>query len=360
MWIKHLNVNNCRLLKNVSIEFSPKFNLIYGENASGKTSLIESIALLSKGRSFRTTHISDVVSQEQTSILLSATIKTLKGQNQIGIEKAQKKTKIRINKQDVYSQAELSAHLPVTIIHPASIDLIIGSPSLRRSYMDWIAFYLFDDFHQCWKEYQHILKQRNICLKDSNHRYALEKWTEELILLQPKISNYRKEVLENLVPHIQHISKILLSTKNIELVYQNGLPADQKMHFEHLKEFYKEKEHYDLKIKRTSAGAHRANFKVHIDNKPAIEFASRGQLKLLTISLLLAQSQAIKNTNKEEGILLIDDLAAELDNENKQKLIDYIFKLEQQIIVTSTQKLKIENNDHKMFHVKHGQISEVS
>lgn len=360
MWINRLTVKNCRILEEVELDLSPKFNIILGENASGKTSLLEALSVLSKGRSFRTSHILDLITHGQQSVIVSALVSGNDSQQRVGIEKNPKKTKIRINQKDIYSQAELSLNIPVTVVHPASIDLITGPPKSRRSYLDWLAFYLFDDFHIQWKQYQHILQQRNICLKDKQHRYALKRWTQELIKLHPVVSEYRKTVLEILQPKLELVTKFLLPELNIKLLFQNGLPNEITLESNDLLKFYKEKEENDLKRKRTSYGAHRANMKISIENKPALEIASRGQLKLLAISLLLAQSNTIKENTKNPGILLIDDLAAELDKENKKRLINYISQLNQQVLITSTHDMEVKNQEAKMFHVKHGKIAEYS
>jgi DNA replication and repair protein RecF len=357
MWIEKLNVNNCRLLNNVSIEFSKHLNLIVGKNASGKTSLLESLCLLSNGRSFRTTHVAEVISYNQESTLISAKINSNDAATQIGIEKSTKKTRIRINKKDIYSQAELSAYLPITVIHPGSIDLITGSPKTRRSYIDWITFYLFPDFQIKWKEYQHILKQRNYCLKEPKHHYAINQWTKELIPLQPILTNYRLQALELLKPKLDKISKHLLDSE-VSLEFNSGLPNDLNLDDESLLDFYNKKIEYDIRLKRTTAGVHRADFKIFMNNKIASQSASRGQLKLIAIALLLSQNEAIIESESEQGILLIDDLASELDNKNKGKLLHYLASIDKQVIITSTKSIDNINIPWKVFHVKHGKISE--
>lgn len=354
MWIKSVTINNCRLLEKVTLELSPDLNLIVGPNASGKTSLLESLNILSKGRSFRTSHISEVISHEASEILVAASILDENSNINIGIEKSSNKTKIRINKQDVYSQAELSAFLPITIIHPSSIDLITGSPAQRRSFVDWIAFYLFPDFLPRWKKYQHILKQRNICLKYPKHSYALDKWTEELVQLQPDLIKYRVEVIECLKPILREISDKLLNGIVVDLIPQTGFPKDLNLDRESLLSYYQSKKETDLKLKRTSSGVHRADVKILMDGSPAVESASRGQLKLLSICLLLAQSNSISVTKVGSGILLIDDLAAELDSENKKILLAYLSSLEKQLIITSTNDMDFSDIQPKVFHVKHG------
>ena len=356
MWIKNISIENCRLLKSISLDLSPDLNIIIGPNASGKTSLLESLTLLSKGRSFRTSHIREVISKNEDVILVAAEIVDRNSTSRIGIKKSKTKTTIRINKKDIYSQAELSSFLPITVIHPNSIELIIGSPSIRRSFIDWIAFYKYPDFHNHWKQYQHVLKQRNMCLKSHKHSFSLDKWTEQLIQLQPIIVQYRNDVIAHIQPFLQNISESLLKNKNIEIQLENGFPDDVKIEPDNLMSFYNSKKEYDFKIKRTSYGSHRADLKILLNGTPAVQSASRGQLKLLTICLLLAQNSCISDTDINNGILLIDDLAAELDATNKKLLLNYLSKLQKQLIITSTNEIHIENITSKVFHVKHGEI----
>ena len=354
MWIKSLTISNCRLLKDISLNLSSGLNLIIGPNASGKTSFLESLSILSNGRSFRTSHIAEVISHNKDSILVAANVKNGEISHQIGVEKSQSKTKIRINQTDVFTQAELSSHLPITVIHPNSIDLITGAPSVRRAYLDWIAFYIYPDFYHKWKKYQHILKQRNFCLKDPKHHHSLVKWTEELVLLQPTINTYREQVIKVLLDKVNEISRELLPGDNIHLELQSGFSKDITLNTESLLDFYNTKIEYDIKLKRTNFGVHKADLKIFLGSKQAVESASRGQLKLLAISLLLAQSSCISRTGKTKGILLIDDLAAELDKSNRKLLLKYLSGLNKQLIITTTKRLDFEGIEAKLFHVKHG------
>lgn len=360
MWIKYLTIQNCRSLLNIKLELSENLNIIIGENASGKTSLLEALTLLSSGRSFRTTHISDVISYKNETILVSAKVYDHKNNHsQIGLQKSNNKTLIRINKDNVYTQAELSLHLPLTIIHPGSIDLITGSPTQRRSFIDWIAFYKYSAFHQNWKKYQHILKQRNLCLKDFKHRSSLDKWTEELIQLQPVINDYRKDAVTLLKKEWSKILKYLFTDIKFDILFKTGFPDSLEITTNNLSNYYKDRESYDIKIQRTSGGVHRADFKIMMGDRLATDCASRGQLKLLAISLLLAKNAVISSTDEKKGILLIDDLAAELDTNNKDILLKYLSSLNQQLFITMTKQYDIPNSDLdcKVFHVKHGDVT---
>ncbi len=345
-----------RLIEDESLEFCPGFNIIVGKNASGKTSLLESLSLLSSGRSFRSAHISEVISHNQQSALVNATLNNNNSIIKMGIDKSQSKTAIRINQKDIYSQAELSSNLPITIIHPNSLELITGAPSLRRAYIDWLAFYIFPDFYSKWKKYQHVLKQRNICLKSPKHFYALEKWTSELVFNQPEIIEYRTQTVESIKPILKKISTILLPDLNINIELFSGFPNDVQIDPLSLLDYYLSKSEIDIKFKRTVTGAHKADLKIQINNSPASQTASRGQLKLIAISLLLARSEIIVKAKSTKGILLIDDISSELDIKNQKKLLKFISDLELQSIITSTQPLDYDLSPAKMFHVKHGEI----
>ena len=358
MWIQKLNIHNVRLIQDESLEFCPGFNLIIGENASGKTSLLESLSILSNGRSFRSAHISEVISHNKQSALINATLNDNNSIIKMGIDKSQSKTSIRINKQDVYSQAELSSHLPITIIHPNSLELITGAPSLRRSYIDWLAFYIFPDFYSKWKSYQHVLKQRNICLKSPKHFYALDKWTRELVTNQPEIIEYRSKTVNLIKPILKNITSILLPELNININLYSGFPNDVQTDSQSLLNFYLSKSDIDIKSKRTVTGAHKADLKISLDDKSAAQSASRGQLKLIAISLLLARSEIIVKTKSTKSILLVDDLSSELDTDNQNKLLKFISNLELQSIITTTKPLNYDFGYSKMFHVKHGVFTE--
>jgi len=359
MWIKNLSVSNCRIIQNENLELSPGVNLIIGENASGKTSLLEALSLLSTGRSFRSSYINDVITNGSDCILVTAKLANDYNSEtiHIGVQKTAKETTIRMNQQDIKSQSELSRHIPLTVIHPASSELISGGPKFRRSYIDWITFYLFPEYVQIWKSYKHILNQRNSCLKSVKHRPSLSYWTEELIKIQPDIHQYRTQSLKKLQKILTDVNFALLKDQEIELELIAGLQTASSLSLQHndLLKFYADKLEYDLATKRTNYGVHRSDITIKLNGTDAKKSASRGQLKILAISLLIAQSKVI-TTEQGKGIILIDDLDAELDQSNKSILLNYLISLNQQLIITSTKDLEINASNLKMFHVKHGVI----
>ena len=358
MLLEQLTISNCRIIAQAELDLSPSVNLICGHNGSGKSSILEAVSILSKGRSFRTSRIVDVIRSDEETVLIRA--RSVEGDDQftIGIERSKNATRIRVNQQDVNTQAALSRYLPVTIIDPNSIELVTGSPSLRRSYVDWIAFYLFPEFHKIWQNYQRILKQRNLCLRVPSYLSALPQWTDELIKSQSLIQKYRERALVVLTPQLALLSEKLLDANVLKIKLTSGFAQTMDdLSFDAQKAFYLERRDSDIKSARTLSGSHRADLQVYFNDQLAQHCASRGQLKLIAIAMLLAQSRSIDPEEKRKGIIAIDDLAAELDGDNKQRLLDCLRSLEQQLLLTTTQSELIPlHAEDRMFHVKHGNV----
>ncbi|MEE9304095.1 MAG: DNA replication and repair protein RecF [Thiotrichaceae bacterium] len=359
MWLSKLTVKNCRIVKDAKLEFNDKLNYIYGSNGSGKTSLLEAISILSLGRSFRTSRISEVISYGEDSLLCSSEVRCDdESIKRIGIEKTTSTTRIRVNRQSLQSQAQLSKILPVSIIHPLSHELISGGSSKRRRFLDWIAFYQFPEFHDIWKRYQQILKQRNASLKNPKLFYAIEHLTYELCELQAPIHKFRCEALEKLKQTMSEELPDFLLMQTPLLSLKTGLPNETPLDTEALVSYYNSKIGYEKSRGRTITGVHNADIQIHLNSKPAATSASRGQAKILSLLLHIAQNLTIT----QQGIIAIDDLAAEIDEKNYKQLIQFISNLERQTFITSTHQPKHNPKgsvESSMFHVKHGEIGKL-
>ena len=359
MLLEQLSISHCRIIKQAELDLSPQVNLICGDNGSGKSSILEAVSILSKGRSFRTSRIADVIRNAEDALLIRAQSIEADNSFTIGIERSKDKTRIRVNQQDVNTQAALSRYLPVTIIDPNSIELVTGSPSIRRAYVDWIAFYLFPEFYKIWQNYRRILKQRNLCLRVPSYLSALPQWTDELIKSQTLIQQYRERALAVLIPQLSLLCESLLDSNVLTIKLTSGFAQTMNdLSFDAQREFYLERRDSEIKSARTLSGAHKADLQVFFNDQLAQNSASRGQLKLIAIAMLLAQSRSIDPDEKRKGIIAIDDLAAELDGENKQRLLTCLRSLEQQLLLTTTQSelIPLIEGD-QMFHVKHGNVT---
>ncbi|MFZ1344948.1 DNA replication/repair protein RecF [Thiothrix eikelboomii] len=362
IWLQHLVIQHCRVIQQCELSLSPTVSFFTGANGSGKSSFLEALCVLSRGRSFRTQRIHEVISQQADSLTVTGRLvnEALASSYPLGIAKQRNgQTRIRINHADVSQQAELSSHLPLTLIHPESIDSLIGSPVHRRSLLDWLAFYLEPEFQQTWKNYQRILKQRNACLRDANQRYALAEWTQQLIQAQPKLYQFRLRATESLTTALASVELLYAAIGAIRLRLHSGFPTSlDPTNTLALKQFFQERQEQELRYGVSLFGAHRGDLLITMNDEPVIRRASRGQLKLLGIALLLAQSEAISTTDTKRGIVAIDDLAAELDVDNQYLLAQVLQKTQKQLVITSTRQPLPEflPPDAHLFHVEQGHI----
>lgn len=364
MWLKQLTVENCRVIARANLELSPQTNLLIGDNASGKSSLLEALSILSRGRSFRSPRIQEIIRQGEKTLTVAGKVlhNDTGAEYPLGISKTVDATRIRINHADVNQQAELSSHLPLTVIHPDTLDILSGSPAQRRALLDWVSFYRSTDFHQDWRSYQRVLKQRNVCLRDEQQRFALQHWTEKLAELQPRIHRARCDALDALNLALEKLTALFTHTGKPELKLQSGFPNTVKADdYDSVLKFLQARQEHEIQHGLSLYGCHRGDLQVTLNGILAARYASRGQLKILGVALLLAQSQAITTEAPKRGIIAIDDLISELDGENQKLLYQVLQQTEQQLLITGTQA---PGDDHlmdtgKMFHVEHGKFNEV-
>ena len=358
MHLKQVDIHSVRNLKTVNLTPSPGINLIYGHNASGKTSILEAIYLLSHGRSFRTTNIRSVITEDQQKLLVFGKICPDQAENtiKIGIEKGPAYTQIRINKQTVNQTSRLAAYLPVQILNPEAHRLLEQGPGQRRKYLDWGLFHVEQSFHETWQKYVRLLKQRNAALRTGKKRSDVEIWDLSLAESAEALTKYRQLYIQDINPYLQDYSQRLIDVTPV-FQYRQGWPRDMT---------YKEALTATLETDHqrgfTQYGPHRGDLLITDDGQPVQDRFSRGQQKLLVSAMRLAQIAHLKARQGQQSVVLVDDLAAELDEAHRAKLVELLIETGAQLFITSTE-VELFNVQawprYKMFHVEHGQVSEV-
>ncbi len=357
MHLTRLEVRNLRNLTSVSLFPINGLNIIEGRNASGKTSLLESIHLLALARSFRTLKTTQIIQYGFDSLILFAEISSGNLTHKIGLQRfPDNKIELRLNGETIHKRAELANLLPLQLITPDSISLLSGSPKERRQFLDWTMFHVEHSFQALWSTYQRALKQRNALLR-LNCVEALSSWDKAVAEYGEKISRLRFETLNQLLPHVQHYCQILLPGHVLAMEYKQGWKSGTTL-FAMLSESIEN----DLKRKFTSVGPHRADIVIKSSGQRVVEHLSRGQLKLLLCALRLGQMAYLKQRTGKTSLVLIDDLPAELDATHRQLLLQLLYDLEGQVFITATDRLELNSDmwkDVKVFHVEHGEIQEV-
>jgi DNA replication and repair protein RecF len=358
MSIRSLSIENVRKISNAFLEPSSRLNLIVGSNAAGKTSILESIDCLSRGRSFRVKSGRTLISHGQEKLrIYGRIIHCDHNVIDLGIEKSTTKTNISVHGQKAKKVSELAARLPVQIMHAEGRNLIGGSSNDRRSYMDWGVFHVEHTFFQNWIRYRHILKQRNAALKNQSPAEMICGWDSELSQTAKLVDDARYRYISALKPHIAKWVDKLLVESSVELNYSRGWPADLHF-FDYLHSHLKE----DYRVAYTHAGPHNADIKIYLQGKPADQVASKGQQKLIVAALKLAQIDLFINQTGKSCIVLIDDFSSELDEVNRGRFIHSLKDMKVQIYITAFERhlVDVDKWDHsKVFHVEHGEVREL-
>ncbi|WP_375540359.1 DNA replication/repair protein RecF [Moraxella nasovis] len=379
--ITKINVHQLRNIKHVSLNLA-SCNLMVGLNGSGKTSLLEAVFLLSRGKTFRHHEPKRYITHHtKTCTVWAATADGATFALQKTLDATHlATTTLKVNNIHVSSQSTLSFRLPTLLIDPSGMAILEEGSGSRRQLLDWLCFHLESQFYPEWLAYQRLLKQRNALLKSPavlGRQEELVAWDRQLSYHAHHLHTHRQAVFERWQMIFQSMLERLLPQYQgqIELNYLAGFDATQGLF-----EVLKSRLSGDIELGYTRVGAHRADVSVVLKKvshgeklrEQAANILSRGEKKLLIVALRLSQLYMIceHENAKAMPMVLIDDIDAELDNKAVHTLLDVVLKLPCQIIISSlniqmndiiTQKLRTQHKDaslktYQMFHVKHGEI----
>lgn len=361
MHLGNVSFSGVRNLDPTSLECHPGANIIYGANGSGKTSLLEALFLLGRGRSFRHRDLRLVISRDVDELVVSAKIlnPNTDSTHQLGVSRSSKGGfEARCNGKSLASAAELAVELPIQLVDAHSFSLLEGGPLQRRQFIDWGVFHVEHGFANLWKRFQKALKQRNQLLRHARiDEESLMLWSKELAPLNEMITEQRKDYLEQLQQYIAPLVGVLDGLGEVSLEYNQGWQEGAS-----LLDVFEADRDRDITTGTTAHGAQRADIKLLVDGELAADSLSRGQSKLLVYALKLAQAAHFKAVSGNSCVFLLDDLPAELDANNCRDVLEYLNSLDCQYFVTGVDKEDFEGvakEDAKLFHVEHGVISNV-
>jgi DNA replication and repair protein RecF len=356
MYLNSLYIDNVRNLKSASFSPEKGVNYLYGENGSGKTSILEAIYLLSTGRSFRTHLSKELINWHSDQFIIRSDFFNHTPTKQtVGIIKSRiSNSQIRLNREDVNSSAELARLLPVNVIHPDMHELIRGGPSNRRKFIDWGVFHVKQSFFTSWKRYQFCLKQRNELLKRTLSQKEFDAWTVELSLAGEEIHNDRCNYINTIKPIFKQWCDSLGLDAKINLKYKSGW-GDIKN--ESLLSALEKSKNTCIRYKTTSVGPHRSDLQISYEGVEAKKSVSRGEQKLLVHALIFSQIELYNLKNSSPAVILCDDPEAELDGTHKKLFFQSLRTLGGQCYITGNEpKTLASKESDALFHVKHGKV----
>lgn len=364
MSLNWLYATRFRNLVDLRLDLSPGINLVYGANGSGKTSLLEAAYFLSSARSHRTIMQDPVIQRGKDDCLVRGELFQGSRTWLVGIARNRSgERQIRLNGEDCARASELAQLLPTLVLGPESVDLLIGPPDGRRRFLNWGLFHVEhsheqESFTRIWEEANRCLRQRNRLLREGiSDRAELVTWSEQLASVSEGLDQRRTEYMASFAPIFARVAAEICDFGEIDIHYQRGWEQGAK-----LSEIYEKEAENDEKRGFTQKGFQRADVRITVNGQPAVKVCSRGELKALVWSMVLAQGALpATTTERSRTLYLIDDLASEFDAEHRSRVGNYVAQTGNQVLLTGVDLGALEascGGQHSaMFHVKHGQLT---
>ena len=350
--IQSFSAQNFRCLTSVEFEPDPHYNLICGPNASGKTSVLEALAYLGRGKSFRGAATANLVQHGEAAFVLFGRVDDGERRSSVGVRNSAAGLEVRIDGESGGGAAALAAALPLQVIDPDVHELVAGAPDARRRYLDWIAFHVEHGYLESWRRFRRALKQRNAALRAGASEAVLKGWNAEFCEHAAVVDAGRRRALDATLEALEEAGMGLLGSA-VGFEYRAGWSEGREL--QAVLEADLEK---DRQQGATLHGPHRADLKLSYDARQARKLVSRGQQKLLACAMILAATDTAQTALERPLLLLVDDPAAELDGESLARLMGRVAALGCQVIATSLDlDARIFPDAPTVFHVKHGELS---
>ena len=353
MYIEKIKLNNFRNYENLEINLNKNLNIFYGDNAQGKTNILEAIFLCSLGKSFRTNKEKEMIRFNNEKSLIEVFYQKKDRDGKIKIELSEKK-QISLNGIKIKKLSELLGNINTVIFTPEDINILKDGPQRRRRFLDLMIGQLRPNYVYNLNSYLKIIEQRNNYLRQIREEHKpeemLEIWDEKLAEYSEKIYIYRKEFIEKIINKINQIhSKITNEKEIIKIEYISN--CEKK---ENYLKLLKERRKLDIIKGFTTKGVHRDDFMIYINGKEVNIYGSQGQNRTVILSLKLAELNVIYDEIGEYPILLLDDFMSELDENRRRNFLNNIKNT--QVILTGTEKIDLPNLEYNLFNVKKGII----
>lgn len=357
MWISDIKLSNFRNYSNKEIKLHENINVFFGENAQGKTNIIESIFLCSIGKSFRTNKEKELIKFNEEKATVEINFQKSDRDGKIKIEIGNKK-QVYLNGIKLKKLSELLGNINVVIFTPDDINILKGGPQNRRKFLDIMISQLRPNYMHILTLYLKTLEQRNNYLKqiklENKDESLLDIWDEKLVDYGMKIYEYRTEFIEKIQNKIKKIHKEITQDKeDIEIKYFSDATTRQNFINE-----LKSRRKLDIIKGFTTKGVHRDDFVVYINGKEVEIYGSQGQHRTAILSLKLSELQVIYDEIGEYPILLLDDFMSELDDKRRKNFLNNIKDI--QVIITCTEKITLENLKYFSYNVIDGNVIEIN
>jgi len=354
-----LFLRNFRNYREAYIQFAPGVNLFYGRNAEGKTNLLEAIFFLSTGRSFRTTHLDELILQGERYFYIEASF------SKDGIEQTLKisydgtSRHLQLNATVYRGFLHLLGLLPHILYTPEDIDLIRGGPNERRRFLDLYLAQIDPLYVHHWLRYMRAMKQRN-CLLRAHDESGIESWEAIMALSGAYLLQKREQAIADLVPFIEQASMRLSADKEQLSIHYRPAGISSKCppgeYADRLKKNLASLRKKEAMLGATLSGPHRDDIRLELSGKEVKTYASEGQKRSCIASMRLGQWERYSAMNAAPPLLSIDDFGVHLDEERQARLNAELGRLGQVFLTSPFEAHAISSTSFAKFHISQGNI----
>ena len=359
MHVDAMEIRNLRILDSVDIEFSPRVNLLVGPNGSGKSSLLEAIYIIGSGRSFRSHRLHDVVTRGASHLRILGRTTTCDGVTETtGVERTPDGLRIRRGGVDIKAASELAAFLPLVIVTPDSYRLATDGAELRRRIIDRLLFHVEPTYLQHYQRYRRALRQRNAAIRGDASDSELDGWNSELVEAGERLTEQRIRYLDGALPMMNEVVATLVGMP-VEVDFYRGWNSETSLIHECERLLTN-----DRLRGYTQVGPHRADLRFSIGGRPVQHSLSRGEMKLFVTAIAVAQIRDLDTILGYPPVVLVDDLASELDPDSRNRCLAELNATGAQLFLTAVPGYGPDRSDMgpepgRLFHVEQGQIHQV-
>ncbi len=353
MRLLELEIHAFRVLREVRLALAPGLNLIVGPNASGKTSVLEAVHVLARGRSFRTPSLDEAVRRGEAGFVVRGHVEGEGGRHWMALGRRGGATEVRIGTWRGRSAAGLAGHLRVWAVHAGTVALVEGGPGERRQLVDWGVFHVEPGYLDLWRRYRRALRQYNALLRRGAGEAELRPWARTLAEAGEALEGLRSEWLRRWERALAGALEALGPLPAVRVGYQRGWSRGAR-----LAEALAEAVAAERALGFCRTGPHTMDLRLTVEGRPARRMLSRGQQKLLALAMALAAMRVAAKRGRR-AVLLVDDLAAELDPDRRAQAAALLSATGAQVLATAVEPGAFPADawtEACLFHVEQGAL----